>query len=44
MSHSGFAFILAGAPIRWEARKRRTMALSSTEAQYIAPSTSDATK
>ncbi|CAB3252424.1 unnamed protein product [Arctia plantaginis] len=31
-SYSGFAFILAGAPISWEARKQRTVALSSTEA------------
>lgn len=41
-SYSGFAFILAGAPITWEARKQRTIALSSTEAEYMA--LSEATK
>lgn len=41
-SYSGFAFILAGAPISWEARKQQSIALSSTEAEYMA--ISDATK
>lgn len=41
-SYSGFAFILAGAPITREARKRRTVALSSIEAEYLA--LSEATK
>ncbi|KAK2577751.1 hypothetical protein KPH14_012778 [Odynerus spinipes] len=35
-SYTGFAFILAGYPISWEARKQRTVALSSTEAEYMA--------
>ena len=35
-SYSGFAFVLAGAPISWEARKQRSIALSSTEAEYMA--------
>ncbi|XP_036346119.1 secreted RxLR effector protein 161-like [Rhagoletis pomonella] len=35
-SYSGYAFILAGAAISWEARKQRIVALSSTETQYMA--------
>ncbi|XP_071626304.1 uncharacterized protein [Temnothorax longispinosus] len=41
-SYSGYAFILAGAAICWEARKQRTVALSSVEAEYMAMS--EATK
>ena len=41
-SYSGYAFIFGGAPISWEARKQRTVALSSTEAEYMA--LSEATK
>lgn len=41
-SYSGYAFIFAGAAISWEARKQRTVSLSSTEAEYIA--ISEATK
>ncbi|KAL7735343.1 hypothetical protein ACLKA6_015731 [Drosophila palustris] len=37
-SYSGQAFILAGATICWEARKQRTVALSSTESEYLAMS------
>ena len=35
-SYTGFVFALAGCPITWEARKQRTVALSSTEAEYMA--------
>jgi len=41
-SYTGYAFILAGSPITWEFRKQRTIALSSTEAEYMA--LSEATK
>lgn len=41
-SHTGFVFQLAGAAVTWESRKQRTVALSSTEAEYVA--LSEATK
>lgn len=41
-SYTGYAFILAGCPISWEAKKQKTVALSSTEAEYMA--LSEATK
>lgn len=35
-SYTGFIFILSGCPISWESRKQQTVALSSTEAEYMA--------
>ncbi|XP_054745996.1 uncharacterized protein LOC129250391 [Anastrepha obliqua] len=35
-SYSGFAFILAGGSISWEARKQRIVSLSTTESEYMA--------
>lgn len=35
-SYTGYSFILGGSPISWDARKQRTVALSSTEAEYMA--------
>lgn len=35
-SYSGYGFILNGSVISWEARKQRTVALSSTEAEFLA--------
>ncbi|XP_041564471.1 secreted RxLR effector protein 161-like [Drosophila elegans] len=37
-SYSGQAFVLSGAAMSWEARKQRTVALSSTESEYLAMS------
>lgn len=41
-SYTGFVFVLCAAPIAWESRKQRTVALSSTEAEYMG--LADATK
>lgn len=35
-SFTGFVYMMGGAPISWEARKQRTVALSTTEAEYMA--------
>ena len=35
-SYSGYVFLLGGAPISWESKKQKTVALSSAEAEYIA--------
>lgn len=35
-SYTGFMFMMSGAPVSWEARKQRTVALSTTEAEYMA--------
>ncbi|KMQ88815.1 gag-pol polyprotein [Lasius niger] len=36
VSYTGFVFKLANAAITWEARKQKSIALSSTEAEYMA--------
>ncbi|CAK9800955.1 Retrovirus-related Pol polyprotein from transposon TNT 1-94 [Anthophora plagiata] len=36
VSYTGYIFKLAGAAISWESRKQKTIALSSTEAEYMA--------
>lgn len=41
-SYTGYVFTLANASISWEARKQRSVALSSTQAEYMAMS--EATK
>jgi hypothetical protein len=41
-SYTGYCFIFCGSSITWESRKQCTVALSSTEAEYMA--LSDATK
>ena len=35
-SYSGFALMYAGGAVSWEARKQQSVALSSTEAEYMA--------
>jgi len=35
-SYSGYIFMMSGATISWDSRKQRTIALSSTEAEYMA--------
>lgn len=35
-SYTGYHFNLAGAPVAWESKKQSTVALSSTEAEYMA--------
>ncbi|GBP96860.1 Retrovirus-related Pol polyprotein from transposon TNT 1-94 [Eumeta japonica] len=34
-SYSGYVFILAGGAVRWKSQKQRTVALSSTESEYV---------
>lgn len=41
-SYTGYCFVLSGSSISWESRKQCTVALSSTEAEYMA--LSDGTK
>jgi len=34
--YTGYVITLSGGPISWKLQKKRTVALSSTEAEYIA--------
>ncbi|XP_046869130.1 uncharacterized protein LOC124461684, partial [Drosophila willistoni] len=38
-SYTGYVYFLAGGPISWKSEKQRSVALSSTEAEYMALST-----
>lgn len=35
-SHTGFIFLLSGSPIAWDSRRQRSLAASTTEAEYMA--------
>lgn len=35
-SYTGYVFVLGGSPISWDAKKQSTVALSTTEAEYMA--------
>lgn len=41
-SYTGYAFVVGGAAVSWDSKKQQTVALSSTEAEYMA--LSEATK
>ncbi|XP_035211735.1 secreted RxLR effector protein 161-like [Stegodyphus dumicola] len=43
-SYTGFVYILSGSAITWESRKQRSVALSSTEAEYSYMALSEAAK
>lgn len=34
-SYSGYAFLMSGAAVTWKSQKQKTVALSSTEAEYV---------